>query len=317
MIVTLTPNPSLDRTLFLDTLVRGAVNRCTGSLVEPSGKGVNVAVALHRYGVAALAVLPVGGRAGEQLVHLLDAEGLPYRAVPISEAIRSNVSLIEGDGTTSKVNEPGPTLVPDEVARLIGTALGACTVGDWFAICGSLPDGFADHDVVEAVRTAQTSGLRVAVDTSGPTLAAVLDAGPELLKPNTDELAEVTGRPIHTIGDVVAAAELLRSKGVDTVLVSLGGDGAVLVDDTSALHGRTSPVRVINTAGAGDALLAGYLASNGGAPDRLGRALRWGATAVQHQGTLLARVDDRVVVHVSTADPNVRLNEPARPPRAL
>jgi 1-phosphofructokinase len=317
MIVTLTPNPSLDRTLFLDRLIRGAVNRCTGTLIEPSGKGVNVALALHRYGVPVLAVLPVGGSAGEQLVHLLDAAGVPYRAVPITDTIRTNVSLIEADGTTSKVNEPGPTLTTDEVAQLVRFTLDACRPDDWLAICGSLPDGFADRDVVAAVSAATTAGFRVAVDTSGSTLSAVLAAAPHLVKPNTGELAEVTGRPMHTIGDVVAGAELVRAKGINTVLVSLGGDGAVLVEGNSALHGRTLPVQVVNTAGAGDAFLAGYLAADhiGGSTseDRLASALRWGATAVQHQGTLFSGVDDRVAVEVRMADPDVALNEPVMP----
>ena len=93
MIVTLTPNPSLDRTLFLETFTRGAVNRCTAVLAEPSGKGINVALALHSHGVPVLAVLPVGGSVGEQLIQLLGAAGLPYRAVTITGAIRT-LSLI-------------------------------------------------------------------------------------------------------------------------------------------------------------------------------------------------------------------------------
>ena len=117
MIVTLTPNPSLDRTLFLDNFTRGALNRCTATLAEPSGKGINVAMALHRHGVPVLAVLPIGGPAAEQLVQLLDTAGLPYRAVTITGTIRTNVSIIEADGTSSKINEPGPTLTSEEVGN--------------------------------------------------------------------------------------------------------------------------------------------------------------------------------------------------------
>lgn len=103
MIATLTPNPSLDRTLFVDTFIRGTVNRCTATLVEPSSKGINVALALHSYGVPVLALLPIGGPAGLQFVQLLDAADLPYRTVLISGTIRTNVSIIEADGTSSKV----------------------------------------------------------------------------------------------------------------------------------------------------------------------------------------------------------------------
>jgi 1-phosphofructokinase len=316
MIVTLTPNPSLDRTLFLDTFTRGAVNRCTATLVEPSGKGVNVALALHSHGVPVLAVLPIGGPAGEQLVQLLDAAGLPYRSLTITGTIRTNVSMIEADGTSSKINEPGPTLTSEEVAELVRATLDSCSSADWLAICGTLPNGFSERHLVEAVRAARTAGLRVAVDTSGSTLRAVLSATPHFVKPNAHELAEVTGRLIRTIGDVTAAAEQLRAKGLGTVLVSLGRDGAVLVDGNGALHGRAAAVTAVNTVGAGDAFLAGYLAADASASlraDRLASALRWGATAVQHQGTLLSRVDDRIPVHVTAADSNVALSEPATP----
>jgi 1-phosphofructokinase len=316
MIVTLTPNPSLDRTLFLDTFTRGAVNRCTATLVEPSGKGINVALALHRHGVPALALLPSGGPAGEQLVQLLVAAGLPYRTVTITGAIRTNVSMIEADGTSSKINEPGPTLISEEVAELLRATLDSCCPADWLAICGTLPNGFSERDLVEAVRAARTAGLRVVVDTSGSTLRAVLTATPHLVKPNAHELAEVTGRPMNTVGDVTAAAELLRAKGLGTVLVSLGRDGAILVDGNGALHGRTAAVHAINTVGAGDAFLAGYLAADASAlppADRLAWAVRWGATAVQQQGTLFARVDDDIPVYVAAADPSVTLSEPATP----
>jgi 1-phosphofructokinase len=316
MIVTLTPNPSLDRTLFLDTFTLGAVNRCTATLVEPSGKGVNVALALHSHGVPVLAVLPIGGPAGEQLVQLLDAAGLPYRSLTIAGTIRTNVSMIEADGTSSKINEPGPTFTLEEVAELVRTTLDSCSSADWLAICGTLPNGFSERHLVEAVRAARTAGLRVAVDTSGSTLRAVLSAAPHFVKPNAHELAEVTGRLIRTIGDVMAAAEQLRANGLGTVLVSLGRDGAVLVDGNGALHGRAAAVTAVNTVGAGDAFLAGYLAADASAllaADRLASALRWGATAVQHQGTLLSRVDDRIPVHITPADPDVTLSEPATP----
>jgi 1-phosphofructokinase len=314
MIVTLTPNPSLDRTLFLETFTRGAVNRCTAVLAEPSGKGINVALALHSHGVPVLAVLPVGGPTGEQLVQLLGAAGLLYRAVTITGAIRTNVSMIEADGTSSKINEPGPTLTSEEVADLVRTTLDSCGSADWLAFCGTLPNGFSERHLAEAVHAARAASLRVAVDTSGSMLRAVLIARPHLVKPNVHELAEVTGRLIDTIGDVIAAAEQLRGGGLDTVLVSLGRDGAVLVDRNGALHGRSGPVTTVNTVGAGDAFLAGYLAADANPPaDRLASALRWGASAVQQQGTLLSGVDDRISVHVTAADPKVALSEPAAP----
>ncbi|MBM0232328.1 1-phosphofructokinase, partial [Micromonospora sp. STR1_7] len=110
MILTLTPNPSVDRTVFVDALPRGAVIRSSRGWSEPSGKGVNVALALQRHDRPATAVLPVGGSVGAQLSQMLRLIGLPVREVPVRGEIRSNISLVEPDGTVTKVNEPGPEL---------------------------------------------------------------------------------------------------------------------------------------------------------------------------------------------------------------
>jgi hypothetical protein len=123
MITTVTPNPSLDRTLHVARFAPGHVNRATDTMVEPSGKGVNVALALHGAGVPVRAVLPVGGSAGHEIAVLLDGFGLEHIAVPIAGAVRSNISLVEADGRSTKVNEPGPDLSAADLAQpLHGTA---------------------------------------------------------------------------------------------------------------------------------------------------------------------------------------------------
>ena len=133
MITTITANPALDRTLHLTSLTPGAVHRAQQAMVEPSGKGVNVALALKAAGQEVTAVLPVGGSSGRELLAMLDAAGLIHRDVPIAGTVRSNISLIEADGTTTKVNEPGPRLSPTEVTGLIvwgsETRCGACSSG--------------------------------------------------------------------------------------------------------------------------------------------------------------------------------------------
>jgi len=303
MIVTVTPNPSLDRTLHLPLLEPGAVNRATATLTEPSGKGVNVALALHGIGAEVRAVLPVGGGTGRDIRSALQRLGLDVVGVPIEGDVRSNVSLVEADGRSTKVNEPGPTLSVDEVDALCEAA----RTGDRVLWAGSLPSGFAPSRLARAVAEARAAGRWVAVDASGPVLAAVLDNGrdglPHLVKPNADELAEVLGVALHTVGDVEAAARTLLGRGVRTVLVSLGGAGALLVDAglPEALHGAAPVRRVVNTVGAGDAFLAGYLAEPGGGAEALASALRFGATAVEHDGTLLGVPDPRRSVHVGPA----------------
>ena len=123
MITTVTPNPSLDRTLHLPRFVAGHVNRATATMVEPSGKGVNVALALHGVGVPVRAVLPVGGSVGHEIALLLDDLGLDHVDVPIAGSTRSNISLVEADGRTSKVNEPGPQLSEADIDALCAMAL--------------------------------------------------------------------------------------------------------------------------------------------------------------------------------------------------
>jgi 1-phosphofructokinase len=310
MITTVTPNPSLDRTLHLRRFEPGHVNRATATMVEPSGKGVNVALALHGVGVPVRAVIPVGGSAGHEIATLLGDLGLDHVDVPIAGAVRSNISLVEADGRTSKVNEPGPRLSENEIDALCATTLSGGDVGEWVVWAGSLPGGFTPQRLADAVADARAAGRLVAVDSSGSALMHVLsqhgDLLPHMVKPNADELAEVTNRDLKTLGDVADAAQELLARGVHTVLVSLGRDGALLVDTDlpQPLHGAADVNRVVNTVGAGDALLAGWLAAvhaGATAADALANALRFGATAVEHEGTLLGVPDPHRVVSIAPA----------------
>jgi 1-phosphofructokinase len=285
MIVTLTPNPAIDRTLAIPALVRGSVLRAAVPVVEASGKGVNVAQALLANGHAATAVLPADG----VLVELLRVAGVPCEVAMIDAAVRTNVSLLEPDGTVTKVNEPGPGLSSEDRRRLLEMTL--ALGGDVVAASGSLPPGMSADFYAELV---ERSDCPVAVDTSGDALTAVAGAGPWLVKPNLDELADLVGHRPQTLADVVEAAEALRAKGTQAVLVSLGADGAVLVDSDGPRHGEVVVDRLRNTVGAGDALLAGFLAGG------LSEALAYAAAAVRHVGTHAPAVTaaDRAAVRI-------------------
>jgi 1-phosphofructokinase len=310
MITTVTPNPSLDRTLHLPRFEPGQVNRATATMVEPSGKGVNVALALHGIGVPVRAVLPVGGSAGHEIATLLDDLGLDHVDVPIAGAVRSNISLVEGDGRTSKVNEAGPQMSAAEVDALYATTLASSDVAEWVVWAGSLPPGFTPQRFADAVAATRAAGRLVAIDSSGSALTQLLsqhgDRLPHMVKPNADELAELTNRDLRTLGDVVDAAGVLLARGVRTVLVSLGRDGALVVDAglPQALHGIAPVRREVNTVGAGDAFLAGWLAAvhvGATSADALANALRFGATAVEHEGTLLGVPDSHRPVSIAPA----------------
>ena len=292
MIVTLTLNPSVDRTVEVETLARGEVMRALSVRVEPGGKGINVSRALAAHGLPTRAVVTQGGAEGEHLITLLRDTGIEIVPVRIGGAIRSNITVAEPDGTTTKFNEPGAQLSPEELAAVFAAVSGAVESADWLVASGSLPTGTPATFYADLVRMLAGSGTRVAVDTSGAALKSVLPAGPTLVKPNRDELAEVTGRPLGTIADVLEAAVRLRDRGAGAVLASLGAEGAVLVDDDGAIHGRTPAVPPLSSVGAGDAMLAGFLAGGGKGPDALIEALAWGAAAVLQPGSGMPSPND-------------------------
>ncbi len=207
MILTLTPNPSLDRTIEIPELRRGEVHRATGGRVDPGGKGVNVSRALAANRRETTAVLPAGGWEGEQLAALLAPLDVPVVVVPVAGSVRANVSVVEPDGTVTKLNEPGPRLSEEEIEAVTAATVKAAADAEWLACTGSLPPGAPIDFYARVVDRLGSASVKVAVDSSGAPLVAALDAGPDLVKPNREELAEATGRALLTVGDVVEAAE--------------------------------------------------------------------------------------------------------------
>ncbi|MGW3341890.1 1-phosphofructokinase [Nonomuraea rubra] len=289
MILTLTLNPSLDRTIEIGSLDRGAVIRAAAAHLDPGGKGVNVSRALLANDVASRAVIPYGGDEGRQLVRLLAAEGLDMVTVPVTGATRSNVTLAEPDGTVTKINEPGTALSPAELDTIADAVLASAHAGeqgaDWVVASGSLPPEVPADVYARLCRRFAGAGIHVAVDTSGPALSCALAAAPALVKPNLEELSAATGMPIRSLGDVAEAAGKLRAAGARTVLASLGADGAVLVEDGGSWYGEAAVTEPRSSVGAGDAMLAGFLAAGGSGPEALKQALAWGAAAVRLPGS--------------------------------
>ncbi|MGI5241483.1 1-phosphofructokinase [Dactylosporangium sp. CA-139066] len=309
MIVTVTLNPSLDRAMDVGRLVRGEVIRAREAHLDPGGKGVNVSRALLANGVPSVAVLPCGGDEGGQLVRLLKAEGVEVLAVPIAGRTRSNITLAEPDGTVTKVNEPGPALVRAEFDEVTDQVLARAGSADWVVLCGSVPPGLPADAYAQLCRRLRAAGIRVAVDTSGPALREAAMAGANLLKPNRDELAEVVGAPREgfvDLGSVVAAAQQLRAWGAGAVLASLGADGAVLVDHDGVITGTCPVARPRSTVGAGDALLAGFLAGGAHGPAALAEGLAWGAAAVSLPGSRMPGPAD-LIRHNVTINPRSAL----------
>ncbi|NUV86380.1 1-phosphofructokinase [Streptomyces sp. KAI-26] len=287
MILTVTPNPSLDRTYQLPGLVRGTVLRATADRVDPGGKGINVSRAVAAAGHRTVAVAPMGGPEGALLARLLGEHGIEAAGVPVTGSTRINVTLVEPDTTLTKINAAGPELSAAEAEDVLEAVRARSAAADWIACCGSLPRGLPPQWYAELVARSHRAGARIALDTSGAALTAALREGPDVIKPNAQELAEAVGRPLATVGDALKAAEELRERGAGAVLASLGADGQLLVEVSGAYFASARVATVRSNVGAGDASLAGFLTAGGHGPGALASAVAHGAAAVQLAGSLM------------------------------
>ncbi|MET9363734.1 1-phosphofructokinase [Streptomyces sp. NPDC006632] len=312
-ILTVTPNPSLDRTYEVPGLRRGAVLRATGERVDPGGKGVNVSRAVAAAGHRTLAVLPLGGAPGALVAELLAAEGIEVAVVPVAGRTRSNIAVVEPDGSLTKINAPGPELGPREGELLLATVREHSARADWIACCGSLPPGLGPPWYADLVARARAAGARVALDTSGPCLVAALRERPDVVKPNAEELARAVGRPLATIGDAVQAAQDIRESGAGAVLASLGVDGQLLVTASGTYFACAAVDAVRSTVGAGDASLAGFLTAGGEGPRALAAAVAHGAAAVRLPGSVMPAPADLVPASVTVTEA-VPVDRPLRAP---
>lgn len=303
-IVTLTANPSLDRTILLEAALRpGEVQAAASAREDAGGKGINVARVTAAAGIETVAVLPLA--ADDPFAATLRATRVPSRTVPVHGHARANVTITDPAGVTTKLNLPGTSLSPEETVALIEAVVVASEDAAWLVLAGSLPPGAGDRFYVEVIHAVRrrwgANAPRIAVDTSGAALRAVVDeAAPDLIKPNEEELAELAGVALSDGVDLAAAvlpvARALVPGRVAAALVTLGGEGAVLVTADGAWHATPPPIRVASTVGAGDSSLAGYLiadvdayllpdAAGDDPPDRLSRSVRYGAAAATLPGT--------------------------------
>jgi 1-phosphofructokinase len=297
MILTLTPNPSIDRTVALDgELCRGQVHRVASVTSQAGGKGVNISRAAVSADIPSIAVVPA--HKDDPFVLELLTAGIDCRPVRPAGDVRVNLTITEPDGTTTKLNSPGAQVLPLHLELMAQAVLVRAAIASWTVLAGSLPAGAPPDFYAQLVRRLREAGGRVAVDTSDAPLqalvAALPGAAPDLMKPNGDELASFTGGdPAALESDPSATAEAARQlidRGVGAVLATLGGNGAVLVTAEGAWHATPPPTTVVSTVGAGDSSLFGYLLGDIrglAAPDRLALAVAYGSAAAGLPGTTI------------------------------
>ena len=255
MIVTVTCNPALDLAVRLDGLQLGELNRTAGATLVAGGKGINVSRVLGELGERNKALGFVAGSNGVMLESALEQMGVVTEFIRLPEGqTRINVKLY-GEQET-ELNAPGPAVSHQQLEGLLGD-LSHLQAEDLLCLCGSLPPGM---DVDSYARMLKAAGVRAIVDTTGEALLCALEENPWLVKPNRDELAALVGRELPTLTDVIEAAQWLREKGAQNVLVSLGRDGALLCTEDKCWYQPAPDGKVVGTVGAGDSLVAGFAA---------------------------------------------------------
>lgn len=297
MIVTLTANPSFDRTIALSgRLERGGVLRAEAALEQAGGKGVNISRAATVADVPTVAVFPAEADAPFTLA--LRHDGIRCHPVAPTGDVRVNLTLTEHDGTTTKINSAGAAADGALLDRMRSAVSELAADADWVVLAGSVPPGTPDGWYAEVATALSASGAQVAVDTSDKPLlalaAALGRARPDIIKPNSEELALLTGGDADAIerdpAAAAAAAYRLVEAGAGTVLATLGGAGAVLVTPAGAWHATPPPITVVSTVGAGDSSLFGYLLADlrGEDPaERLRLAVAYGSAAASLPGTTI------------------------------
>ena len=297
-LITLTLNPALDLATTTDHIAPTHKLRCGPVQRFAGGGGINVARVLHRLGADVCAWALAGGAAGTQVRQLLAAEGVPTLLQPISGDTRENFSVVET--TTSQEFRfvlPGPTLQASEWQACLDALATHTPPPRWLIASGSVPPATPADFSAQLARAASGRGARVAVDTSGPPLAAALQAGVALVKPSLRELRDVMQKPLEHAADWCTAAQsLVHSGAADIVALSVGEQGAVLATHEGVWQAPALNVpATTGTTGAGDCFLATlvWALDRGDAP---AEALRWGvaagAAALLHPGTTLAQADD-------------------------
>lgn len=260
-IVTVTLNPAIDLTVFLDRLDVGGVNRAKSQHRQAGGKGVNVSAMLGGWGLPGTATGFLGADNPELFVELFHRHRIRDEFIRIPGETRTGIKIVaETPRETTDLNFPGLQPTAAELRELEEKLRNLVRPGRWFVLAGSLPAGVGSDFFAKTIDLLKRGGAKVAVDTSGDALKIAIDAGVDLIKPNAHELAEVLGHELADFPLCVEAARMVQREKVSHVVVSLGSGGALFLTPESALLASAPPVKVVSTVGAGDSLLAGCLA---------------------------------------------------------
>lgn len=259
MIYTVTFNPSLDYIVSVDNFTCGIVNRTTDEIIFPGGKGINVSMVLKNLGFENTALGFLAGFTGNRIQDLLEEKGVRADFISVEKGIsRINVKLRSNEET--EINGQGPAIAEADIKKLY-EKLDTLSDGDILVLAGSIPDVMPGSMYMDIMRHLQNKDLKIVVDATKDLLVNVLQYHPFLIKPNNHELGEIFGVKIESKADVITYAKKMQEKGARNVLVSMAGDGAVLVaEDGSIFQSEAPKGKVVNSVGVGDSMVAGFIA---------------------------------------------------------
>jgi 6-phosphofructokinase 2 len=313
-IVTLTINPAVDIFINVDCVEPTGKLRCSPPKRDPGGGGINVARVAHRLGADVMAIYPIGGQIGKLLQRLVEREDIASLVTPSHVETRENFTAYEeSTGEQFRFVLPGSQLHQAEWEAVLDR-LASLTARPKFVVAsGSVPPGAPDDFFARVARQAKALGAKSVIDTSGPALVAALDEGVSIIKPNLVELTELVGAPLDRDEDRIAACRRLAVDGrAETVALTLGDQGALLVTAERAWRALPLQIEAVSTVGAGDSFLGGLVAAlaGGKAVDEAFRvAVAAASAAVMTPGTGLCQPED--VRHLL---PGVKIKEIARAP---
>lgn len=306
MIYTVTLNPALDKTATVENLRLDSVNRISELRVDPGGKGINVSKVVRELGAKTVAIALLGGHTGTMLRNMLVELGIECKVLEVEGETRTNLKIKDPAlKTNTDINEPGPEVTDEQLRGMLGGLVSEVGGGDIVVLSGSLPRGAAADTYKVWVAALKKTGAKVYLDADGDKLVRGIEAKPDLIKPNEIELGAMMGRTLDADEKIVEAARELIDGGLDRVMVSMGGAGALYVARDVTIKANPVKVPVGSTVGAGDSVVAAlaYAQDKGlGLEDTMRLAMATGAANVMQSGTqaapreLVDSLIDKVVV---------------------
>ena len=291
-IYTVTLNPALDKTVRVPNFAVDQVNRITWIRQDAGGKGINVSKVIAKLGGESTAIAVLAGQTGQWIANALVENNIKVQAIAVPGETRTNLKVVDTEsGTNTDINKPGPEVTDSVLEQALVDVVSRTSAGDIVVLSGSLPRGASTDTYARWTHAMRSAGLKVYLDADGAALSAGLEQKPYFTKPNDHELSAMLNRELTNVDEIAAAASEIVAGGIDTVCVSMGGNGAVYATADEVWYASPVKVKVGSTVGAGDSVVAAFAFADArdlSTEDALRLAMATGAANVMESGTQAA-----------------------------